>query len=250
MSRSRRSLQALVTIIAIVGLAGVVPGWAALQTVMAQGGDDPSLSSAQYPPEAAQPAGAAQGGPWLSSANPPPGTPPELLSPPDTVSASAVDDTAAIEAVVSWRVVGSALKPRANDVSYAVSGTNPGCTYATAGSAATIWGATPDLPQGARVNSLRMYFDDTNVSFNSLGWFTIYDLFGDVAQEWSVGSSGSSGFSFNDTATISHTVNYDFYSYQIHWRPTVATGNLGLCGFRLFYEPPPFGVSFMPLIRK
>lgn len=186
---------------------------------------------------------------WLTSAEAPADMAPERFSPPDRLMLpNQTDSPNAPDALVSWRVSGTALKPRENDVSYGINGSG-GCAYVTAGDAGTVWNITPHLPQGATVDTLRMYYDDTSGS-NSSAWFTVYDLYGSIVQEWSVTSSGSSGNSFDDSTTINHTIDHTTYSYLINWRPSVTGNTLQLCGFRVFYEPPPFGVAFLPSIIK
>lgn len=176
---------------------------------------------------------------WNTSADAPAGLPAALLSAPDRL-VSAADDTADPPSLVlgptSWRVTGSALKPRENDVSYAVSGTGA-CTYVTAGDASTVWNTDPGLPDGTVVDTLRMYYNDTSGS-NSSAWFTVYDLYGAIVQEWSVSTTGSSGNSFSDSAPINHTINYAVYNYLLNWRPGVTGSTMQLCGFRVFHETP------------
>jgi hypothetical protein len=138
--------------------------------------------------------------------------------------------------LVSWRVTGSALKPRENDVSYGIGGSGA-CTYVTTGDASTVWNIDPGLPNGTVVDTLRMYYNDTSAS-NSTAWFTVYDLYGAIVQEWSVSTSGSSGNGFSDSAQISHAINYSVYNYLLNWRPTVTGSTLQLCGFRVFHETP------------
>lgn len=186
---------------------------------------------------------------WTTSAEAPAGTPPERFSPPDKPAAANLSESPnEANALISWRVTGAALKPRENDVSYGVDG-NGSCTYVTAGDAFTVWNIAPDLPQGAVVDTLRMYYNDTSAS-NFTAWFTIYDLYGTIVDEWSVSSNTNTGNSFNDSAQINHTVDYSVYSYLLNWRP-IATGSaLQLCGFRIFYTPPPFGLGFLPTVIK
>lgn len=166
-----------------------------------------------------------------------------LFSAPDGLTAAAPDDRSMpqyIPGFTSWRVSGGALKPRENDVSYGVSASG-GCAYVTAGDTFTVWNIEPNLPPGTRVDTLRMYYYDTSASSSS-AWFTIYDLYGAIVQEWSVSTEGSSGHSFNDSAQINHTVDYSQYSYLLNWRPNVAGSAMQLCGFRVFHEfpqPPP-----------
>jgi hypothetical protein len=148
--------------------------------------------------------------------------------------------------LVSWRVVGSALKPRESDVSYTTSSSG-GCTYVTAGDNFTVWNIPVLIPNGAVLDTLRIYYYDTSGS-DSTAWLTSYDLYGAIAEEWSVSTSGNSGNSFNDSAQINHTVDYSVYSYLLNWRPGVSGSTMQLCGFRIFYIPPPFGWGFIPAV--
>ena len=165
---------------------------------------------------------------------------------PTSITEPDVSD--AVNALTSWRITGSALRPRESDVFYSVAGSG-GCSYVTSGDASTVWNAPVNLPQGSTVDTLRMYFYDTSGS-DSSAWFTVYDLYGSIVQEWSVSTSGSGGNSFNDSAQINHTIDHSIYSYLVNWRPSVTGSTLQLCGFRIFYEPPPFGINFLPLIEN
>lgn len=189
---------------------------------------------------AQQPDTLAKWGFWNTSADAPSGMPPALLSAPDGVLSPLPDDeidtSSLVLGVRSWRVTGSALKPRENDVSYSVAGTGA-CTYVTSGDASTVWNTDPGLPDGTVVRTLRMYYNDTSAS-NSTAWFTVYDLYGSIVQEWSVSTSGSSGNSFSDSAAINHTINYAAYNYLLNWRPLVTGSTMQLCGFRVFHETP------------
>lgn len=185
---------------------------------------------------------------WSSSAEAPDDTGPVQYSPPDDPTANALrQETAAPEELISWRVTGSALKPRENDVSYTVDG-NGSCTYVTAGDAQTVWNIPVQLPQGTLVDTLRIYYFDTSDS-NTTAWFTVYDLYGDLVQEWSVSSNTVSGNSFNDSAQINHVVDYSVYSYMVNWRPIVTGSTIQLCGFRIFHDPPFYSVGFLPIVR-
>ena len=189
---------------------------------------------------------------WATSAEAPAGFPLDRFSPADSpVTVNQEEAHNAIEApdgLISWRITGAALKPRENDVSYTVNGSGS-CTFVTAGDNSTVWNIAPALPQGAVVDTLRMYYYDASGS-NTSAWFTVYDLYGSIVQEWAVSSSGSGGNSFNDSTAINHTIDYSIYSYLFNWRPNSTGSTLQLCGFRVFYEPPPFGVAFLPSIQK
>ena len=96
---------------------------------------------------------------------------------------------------------------------------------------------------------MRMYYDDTSAS-NSRGWFTQYNLFGVIVDEWGVSSSGDTGTGFRDTDAIDHEIDYQSFNYAINWRPNDSGNDMQLCGFRIFYEAPPFSVQFLPFITR
>lgn len=154
-------------------------------------------------------------------------------------------DTAA--ALANLRITGTALKPRNSNATYVPTG-GGGCFYSTA-SSYTAFNIGVFLPQGSWVDTLRMYYYDTDGS-DSTAWFTVYDLYGNIVQEWGVSSSGDYGNGFNDTALISHTIDYSTYSYAINWRPYVLGATMQNCGFRLFYEPPSRVGAFMPVVLR
>jgi len=189
---------------------------------------------------------------WRSSAAPPEGTPPEQLSPPDSPTARSGPETEmhleTPDGVVlrDFRLAGAALRPRASSVGF-YWGNSGGCIYNTSGNPNEIWNVPVTLPEGATINTVRMYYDD-NADANSTGWFTIYDLYGALVTEWDMTSSGSAGEGFNDTPVINHTIDYTVYSYMLNWRPAVQGDTMQVCGFRIFYEPPPFGLGFLPWI--
>ncbi len=138
--------------------------------------------------------------------------------------------------VESLRVAGSALRPRASDDTYSASDSG-GCIYMTGGSTLGVLNTPLQLPDGASVIALRMYYNDTSAS-DSVGWFTIYDLYGGLVKEYSVLSSGNSGVGFAESGPIDHVIDYNLYSYVLNWRPNVAGSSMQLCGFRVFYNPP------------
>jgi hypothetical protein len=149
----------------------------------------------------------------------------------------------------SVRFVGSTLRPRENDVSYTTN-SNGSCVYVTAGDAMTVWNLPLALPEGAKIEWLRMYYRDTDVVDNFTGWFSKYDLYGSLVQEWSVSSSGNVGNSYSDVLiTPTETIDYGIYSYVLNWRPSAVTNTLQLCGFRLFYTAPVGGI-YLPIIIR
>lgn len=186
---------------------------------------------------------------WLSSADPPADYPPALLMPPDPmVQMDPQQEFEPSASIISHRVPGSVLRPRTSSVDF-TSSAGGGCTYLTSGPTGVVWNLPLHLPNGSQLDSVRMYYDDTSPS-TSRGWLTIYDLYGDIVQEWGVSSSGSSGNGYNNTGPIDHTVDYSSYNYVLNWRPSEAGSDMQLCGFRVYYEPPPLFGLFAPTIRR
>lgn len=151
--------------------------------------------------------------------------------------------------VISYRVVGSALKL---DSYSATSEQNPiaiGCVYTFSGSAYAMYNTGLNLPQGATISSVRMYVNDRS-SANSTGWLMVFDSYGELEEFWRLDSAGDAGNMFFDSTAINHVVNYDLYSYALAWRPNTYGNLMQICGFQVFYEPPPFGLAFLPLVQR
>ena len=145
----------------------------------------------------------------------------EDLSPPDRPARpSELDDPEAADPQAIWaylRTAGSALKPRESNVEWYRDG-GGGCIYASSGSSVAMFNVPIYLPQGAEVKNLRMYYNDTAVD-NCVAWFTVYDDYGGVHEEWEISSSGDSGTGHVTTEEFSHMIDYSLYSYVINWRP-------------------------------
>lgn len=183
---------------------------------------------------------------WNSSAEPPAETPVTYSAPDSPVLHNGEDDLMNGGGLVSWRITGAALKPRENDVSYTVD-SNGSCVFVTTGDASTVWNTPISLPNGSRIDTLRMYYNDTS-AFNTTAYFTIYDLYGAIVNEWPVSSNTTFGNSFDDSAQINHVIDYSVYSYMINWRPGTSGSSIQLCGFRVFYERPGYGLGFIPAV--
>lgn len=135
----------------------------------------------------------------------------------------------------AWlRVTGSVFKPRYSGVGWDF-GADGGSIYAFSGSSFEVWNSPLYLPQGTVIRYVRMYYYDNSAN-TCWGWFTIYDLYGVIVDEWAVTSSDT-GNSFDDTADINHTIDYSSYSYVLNWRPNQIGSSMMLHGFRVFYYP-------------
>jgi len=184
--------------------------------------------------------------PWNTSAPIPEGI--QIQSPPDLpFRLDPVDSEERVSYNASLRVAGSVLTPRESNVEWSVGGQG-GCLYALSGDQYT-WFTTPlYLEQGSTIKYFRMYYNDQNDSSNSAAYLTIYDLFGEIVEEFGVSSSGT-GKSYATTAEFEHVVDYDYYAYVVQWSSNSLGSAQQVCGFRIYYQTPST-FSYLPLIEK
>jgi hypothetical protein len=182
---------------------------------------------------------------WNSSDPVPEGV--QLLSPPDRPDAvDALDSEINQSYNASVRIAGSALKPRESNVEWrGVTGAG-GCIYASSGSEVAVFSMPVYLPQGATLRYFRMYYNDQHASKNCSAWLTVYDLYGEVEEEWGVASSGT-GKTYATTSQLSHEIDYALHSYVINWRPNELGSDMQVCGFRIYYYAL-FPGAFLPMI--
>jgi len=145
------------------------------------------------------------------------------------------------------RIAGSVLRPRTSDVEWHVGGEG-GCVYGSTGSVYTWWNTPLYLPQNATIKYFRMYYNDQNSSINSAAYLTVYDLYGDIAEEWGISSSGT-GEGYATTTELTHTVDYGLYSYVVQWQPRDLGTDMQACGFRIYYQTPP-GAIALPVVTR
>jgi len=157
-----------------------------------------------------------------------------------TAQAPAADTQAGVAAAWSGFfyefVPGSTLRPRNSNTTWASSGSG-GCIYAVA-NAGDIFNLPLELPQGSRIDYLRIYYYDTSAS-NSTAWVTYYDGEGgyvDLPTSSGVSSSGNAGYDMNLSTYMGHIVNNGSSAYAFNWRPNVAGNTMMLCGLRVAYR--------------
>ncbi|MGC8879154.1 MAG: hypothetical protein ACP5R2_08015 [Anaerolineae bacterium] len=141
-------------------------------------------------------------------------------------------------------VAGSALRPR-NSSSWNSSG-NGGCIYAGVGS--EVFNIHLEVPQGSRVDYLRIYYYDTSTN-NSQAWITRYDDVGGYSDRTSVSSSGSGGYGTTVSGYLGEVFDYANYSYVLNWRPNQSGSSMLLCGLRVAYRLPTKEV-YLPVVLK
>lgn len=135
-----------------------------------------------------------------------------------------------------YHVTGSALRPRNSSSKWASSG-DGGCLYQTAGSAFDIFNVHLDIPNGARIDYLRIFYYDMSAN-DTYSWVTRYDDEGGLSDVTYVASTGTPGYGTNLSPLVSHVVDSDYYSYVLNWRSYELSSAIMLCGLRVAYRLP------------
>ncbi len=174
----------------------------------------------------------------------------DKITPPSSDGTAAVPKSPSVKesapagaGSATWRIAGTCLRPRNGATTFTYSA--GGYMYATS---LDYFNAPINLPQGAVVTSVRMYYYDTNITDDCVGYFTIYDASTQsIYTEWGAFSSGSAGLGYVDIININHTIDYTKYSYIFGWYPGATGSSLQLGGFQVFYTPPPGRTAVIPL---
>jgi hypothetical protein len=130
-------------------------------------------------------------------------------------------------------VAGTALRPRDSSVQWEYAGY--GCVRATVGT--DKLNIHLELPDGSRVDYLRLYYYDATAS-SSRAWFTSYDNAGSYADIVTVASTGESGYGTALSVLSGQVIDTAANSYVLNWGPAVAGAQQWLCGLRVAYRVP------------
>jgi len=125
---------------------------------------------------------------------------------------------------------------------------NAGCIYRTGGS---VWAEhTLQLPQGAEIDYLRIYFYDNDPVNNAEVWLSAYDGAGNSELIKSAKSDGTPGQSSAGSGFFSYIVDNESAALSLSlFYGNGTTNALRICGVRIRYQYNYFGLA-MPLIRK
>lgn len=135
-----------------------------------------------------------------------------------------------------YHVTGSALHPRDSSVGWNTGGSG-GCLYVTSGSPSVVFNLHQEIPNGARIDYLRIFYYDTSAS-DSNSWVTRYDDSGGIEDVAVASSTGTAGYGTNLSAYVGHVIDNTDYSYILNWRPYVLGTTMLLCGLRVAYRLP------------
>ncbi len=132
-------------------------------------------------------------------------------------------------------VAGSTLRPRNSTADWHID-SNGGCLYTNALN--EIFNVDLQLPNGATIEYLRLYYYDTSASDNR-AWVTSYDGAGNYNDLITVASTGDTGYGNTLSSSPSVVVDTLSNSYLLNWRSYTAGNTSQLCGLRVFYSTNP-----------
>ncbi len=94
------------------------------------------------------------------------------------------------------------------------------------------------LPEGSRVDYLRLFYFDTNTN-DSLAWLTSYDGAGSKDDMVYVQSASDVGYGTTLSEYLGEVVDTTYKSYLLNWNPLSAFNEtLQVCGLRIAYRLP------------
>jgi hypothetical protein len=130
-------------------------------------------------------------------------------------------------------VAGTTLLPRNSNTQWIYGGA--GCVYSSASN--EIFTIHLDIPNGTRLDYLRVYFYDTSAN-NGTAWITSYNGAGTTTDLVDVKSSGNSGYGYTVSSYLGHVVNTSGRAYVLNWWPGQTGASMRLCGLRVAYRLP------------
>jgi catechol 2,3-dioxygenase-like lactoylglutathione lyase family enzyme len=193
-------------------------------------GDDPDENG--YAGPAPQAAG-AQGEPSEVGASALPG---DRFSPSGPDQQNWPD---AIDAGPDWTTfyyffaAGSTFRPRDSVTGWDY--VSNGCISARGGS--DLFTLHLEVPHGARIDYLRIFYYDTNAAATR-GYITTYDAQGGTIDLVGVSSTGTAGYGTALSAYLGHIVDTENDAYVLNWVPGAQGTTVRLCGLRVAYRLP------------
>ncbi len=125
---------------------------------------------------------------------------------------------------------------------------NPGACINATNAAGDFFTIHLHLPQGSRIDYLRIYYKDTSAN-NSTASIRKYDGAGATTTIAEVASAGNGGFGTQLSPYIGHVVDNSDGAYALNWLPSVTGNSMQLCGLRVAYRRAVSEV-FLPAVQR
>jgi hypothetical protein len=145
-----------------------------------------------------------------------------------------------------YYVSGATLLTRDSATGRDYSGT--GCSY-TVGGTDRIMNTELDLPDGAVIKYLRLYYNDTSAADDVRGYITSYEAGNSTNDLTSVSSTGSAGIGTSLSPEITHTVSNSSFAYVLIGWPDISASTVQVCGLRVAYYAPGTAL-FLPHVER
>jgi hypothetical protein len=150
-----------------------------------------------------------------------------------------------------YLVSGATLRGRSSITEYTYAGS--GCTYTTIGTdTQRILNSELNLPQNSTIKYLRLYYNDSNPNSGVDGFLTRYKP-GQLATDLTAAGSPDAfagGFGFVVSPEITETVINSDYAYTLIGFPDENNIANQICGLRVAYYPPYYGIVYLPSIHR
>lgn len=125
---------------------------------------------------------------------------------------------------------------------------NSGACINATGNATEFFTIYLDLPEGSRIDYVRLYYRDTSSS-NSMASLRKYDGAGNTNILGTVDSTGNGGFGYQVSPYIGHIVDNSNGAYALNWRPIVVGTAMQLCGMRVAYRLAT-SATYLPSVQR
>jgi hypothetical protein len=148
------------------------------------------------------------------------------------------------------RVLGSAFHPIRSGITF--ESPYGSCTYMTSGIAYDYLQADLQLPEGAHIVGMRIWYYDSTGS-DGIVALTEYDPFAtengthEVAL---VSTSGSGSGGRDTTGAVDYVVRNADHALALRWRPLLIGSGMAICTVQLTYEVPIGSAAYLPAITR
>jgi hypothetical protein len=124
-----------------------------------------------------------------------------------------------------------------------------GCMYRTGGSSFSEYAV--QLPQGAIVDYLRVYYYDNDAVNNATAFLFSFDGVGNYTEIASAASTGTPGLMNTGSGFFAHTVDNVDGSLELRLSYGGATtSNLRICGVRIRYQYSSLWATYLPTVTR
>lgn len=172
------------------------------------------------------------------------------LAPDENNTADAAHPLAPTATFHYYLVSGATLNGRSSATEYVYDGS--GCAHVTTGTGTgRILNTELNLPDGATIKYLRVYYKDSNPASGVEGYITRYQPGMATLDLVHTGSTDAfnGGYGYTVSTEITETVNNTAYAYTlIGWPDDIGVNNQ-ICGLRVAYYAPTTAV-YLPAVQR